>query len=414
MFGPETTFLLAASDSQCGYSLLLPLDSNTTSRVSVAIAAMNYSVEILSAPNPLYSNTSCFCAKSKGVIEYLTDASSTSQNITILEANTTLCEVTFIYKSGVCMEVVGTELFPTAEGAVSEVDGITYSCFPSSATFLSKGQSWPLKVLLFERYPADPTWIDAAAQSVLISKSSGIAMVVDREVPNAEVFIHDAVTGITKDQFFTYNSTVGLGYLINASKPMPSPPFDYSLAIGALRNGSDGLSFTSFTWYLPVIGVLPKELPNFYPLASNPDLIFMVLRDPPGGASYSTIAAGSTIDFALEVEGSHTYDSTIDFNSDVEVGFEKKEDVAIAPLGFGVSDEALELEVGGQVHYGHHFTASSTRASTTHYEYSFYFEYDFSTSEDPNIAGHPSDVIIGGGVDLIVNEAIEGKNQSKL
>eukprot|EP00597_Dinobryon_sp_UTEXLB2267_P017827 CAMPEP_0201113518 /NCGR_PEP_ID=MMETSP0812-20130820/77889_1 /ASSEMBLY_ACC=CAM_ASM_000668 /TAXON_ID=98059 /ORGANISM="Dinobryon sp., Strain UTEXLB2267" /LENGTH=77 /DNA_ID=CAMNT_0047377063 /DNA_START=764 /DNA_END=993 /DNA_ORIENTATION=- len=68
---------------------------------------------------------------------------------------------------------------------------------------------------------------------------------------------------------------------------------------------------------------------------------------------------------------------------------------------------AVKVDVGLNAHYGHHFQVSSTRASSSHYEYSFYFEYDFSTSQDPNIAGHPSDVIVGGGVDLIVNEAIK-------
>jgi hypothetical protein len=45
-------------------------------------------------------------------------------------------------------------------------------------------------------------------------------------------------------------------------------------------------------WYLVVLGVIPKEVPNFYPIATNPDMIFLVLRDPPGGASSVTIAAG--------------------------------------------------------------------------------------------------------------------------
>jgi hypothetical protein len=51
---------------------------------------------------------------------------------------------------------------------------------------------------------------------------------------------------------------------------------------------------------------------------------------------------------------------------------------------------------------------STDRISSSHYEYSFTFAYDFSTSADPNLAGHPSDVIIGGGLDLIVSEAIKG------
>jgi hypothetical protein len=52
---------------------------------------------------------------------------------------------------------------------------------------------------------------------------------------------------------------------------------------------------------------------------------------------------------------------------------------------------------------------ATDRVSSTHYEYTFTFTYDFSTSADPNLAGHPSDVIIGGGLDLIVSEAIKGK-----
>lgn len=40
------------------------------------------------------------------------------------------------------------------------------------------------------------------------------------------------------------------------------------------------------------------------------------------------------------------------------------------------------------------------------------FNYAFSTSDDPAIAGHPSDVIVGGGVDLMVNEALQGTNNS--
>jgi hypothetical protein len=137
-------------------------------------------------------------------------------------------------------------------------------------------------------------------------------------------------------------------------------------------------------------------------------MIFLVLRDPPGGVSATTIAAGSTIDFGLSIDGGHTYDSTIDVNGVLGATFDFDSETVIAPLGFGVMSTGSKTNVGANVHYGHHFEVSSTRASTSHYEYSFYFEYDFSTSQDPNIAGHPSDVIIGGGVDIIVNEAIKG------
>ena len=46
------------------------------------------------------------------------------------------------------------------------------------------------------------------------------------------------------------------------------------------------------------------------------------------------------------------------------------------------------------------------RTGETHYSYSFQFSYEFSTTDDPFIAGHPSDVIIGG-IDVIVSQALE-------
>ena len=84
----------------------------------------------------------------------------------------------------------------------------------------------------------------------------------------------------------------------------------------------------------------------------------------------------------------------------------------MAPMGFGMAATALGFNVGGSADLATSISVSSTRASESHYEYSFTFEYDFSTSSNPLIAGHPSDIIIGGGVDLVVNEAIKGEAMS--
>ena len=110
----------------------------------------------------------------------------------------------------------------------------------------------------------------------------------------------------------------------------------------------------------------------------------------------------------MSLEGAKTYDSTIDLDITASAGIKTETVGLIAPLGIGASYNLVGLDTGLSIHYGHHFTVSASRASETHYEYSFNFEYDFSTSSDPFIAGSASDVIIGGGVDLVVNEAIEG------
>ena len=117
---------------------------------------------------------------------------------------------------------------------------------------------------------------------------------------------------------------------------------------------------------------------------------------------------GSTLDFGMSLDGAHTYDSTIDFDAFASAGVKTATETVIAPFGIGAQIQMVSMDIGLNTQYGHHFSVSASRASNSHYEYSFNFEYDFSTSSDPFIAGSASDVIIGGGVDLVVNEAIEG------
>ena len=52
---------------------------------------------------------------------------------------------------------------------------------------------------------------------------------------------------------------------------------------------------------------------------------------------------------------------------------------------------------------------SAERSSDSHYDFAFEFKYEFSTSTNARTAGIPSDVIIGGGLDIIVSDIIQGK-----
>jgi hypothetical protein len=307
---------------------------------------------------------------------------------------------------------------------VSTVNSIEYSCFDSSGTFVAKGSNTTLNVSLFSRYPVGTFWIEG--YGTLVSSTDSVAF--DYNISNSLVYVNDQVSGAKKSTF-EYNSTAGLSYTITAGFPRPSAPFSWPFSVIVGNNGLDGTSSVDANWYLVVLGVIPKEVPNFYPIATNPDMIFLVLRDPPGGASSVTIAAGifllfvfiiflpsyndclypgSTLDFGMSLDGAHTYESNIDFDIAGSVGLKTEENVIVAPMGVGATFKLSAFEIGLKAQYGHHFTVSTSRASNSHYEYSFNFEYDFSTSSDPFIAGSASDVIIGGGVDLVVNEAIEG------
>jgi hypothetical protein len=52
---------------------------------------------------------------------------------------------------------------------------------------------------------------------------------------------------------------------------------------------------------------------------------------------------------------------------------------------------------------------SAEKSSDSHYDFTFEFKYEFSTSTNPRVAGIPSDVIVGGGLDIIVTDVIQGK-----
>ena len=424
MFGSETAFSIKALDKQCGYSRTIYLEPST-SGTSICIAAMNYTITMISAPQvmPQFApdvcdsqnpQTPCACANSKDPLAYFSDSNQLSQNITIIQANNTIYTVNYIYVSGVCLQAVGTESFSLSDGIISMQNGIKYSCFGSSTSFLSSKTSRYIHFVLFERYPATFEWYNPATQqALLLTRYSNVKF--DRNISSATLFVHDQVSGGTSSEL-SYDTTlvggypVGVYYTINASLPNPSPPYDWLFQVSVQRIGLDGKNeIDTISWYIAVLGVIPNEIPNYYPIASDPTMIFLVLRDPPGGASSTSITAGSSIDFSLSIEGGHTHDYSSSSSSDSSGSFQFKLEDVVAAFGFGVDTTATAVNHGTDQSSSHSFQVSSARSSSSSYEYSFYFEYDFSTSTNPHLAGHPSDVIVGGGVDLIVNQAIRGK-----
>ncbi len=92
-------------------------------------------------------------------------------------------------------------------------------------------------------------------------------------------------------------------YRITAANPRVDFPFSWPFQLTAQRLGPEGYSVANKYWYIPITGVSLKEVPNVYPVASDPNLIFMVLRDPPGGASFTTISRGTSATFGVAIDG---------------------------------------------------------------------------------------------------------------
>jgi len=161
MFGQESVFKLTPIDTQCAYNVTARMNPQTSSFKSV-VAAMNYTVEFVSgAPAPKFAadacdttnsaGTKCFCDNSKTPLQYLTDAGELSQDIIITNTDSTPYVLEFVYHSGLCFEVMGSETFSLVEGNKTIVNGVEQSCFSTGSTILAKGQNKSVNVILFER-----------------------------------------------------------------------------------------------------------------------------------------------------------------------------------------------------------------------------------------------------------------------
>jgi hypothetical protein len=72
--------------------------------------------------------------------------------------------------------------------------------------------------------------------------------------------------------------------------------------------------------------------------------------------------------------------------------------------------EGYATKIGVTTDYeeSHGHVGGFERTSKSTFEYSFTFGYDLSTSSDPTIAGHASDIIMGGGLNIVLLEALKG------
>ena len=298
MFGSESVFLIKALDPQCTFKTTVALDP-FYSEVSVLLPAMNYSVTLQPYATPLPAPKFSYplCAPSLDPYSYLTAANQLSVDIyTDLLVSFNLY-ATFIYHTGVCMSIKGAENFATSE---SPADAFGRVCYSHTATILKRGQVRPLNITLFELYPAytgnNPAW---GHSKVTLDLNSGTA-VQDLVVLDSTVEITDIVSGYNSPKTYIYSAALytdpsmdsipappDLNYTISAATPLPSASYALPLTVLATRYSPEGAAQVSFKGFVPILGTIPSEVPNFYPVTTDPTLIFLILRDPPGGSSQS-------------------------------------------------------------------------------------------------------------------------------
>lgn len=157
-----------------------------------------------------------------------------------------------------------------------------------------------IQIVPFERYPEGDSWIKTSA---VISSENGL---FNFYVPNTNIIINDVISGKPSTQY-QFNASIPAAtksvpnpmrpdpfkYVIYPKQINPAPPYTLSLLIFVQRSAPGSLSSASNEWFVPVLGVIENEVPNYYPVATDPNLIFLVLRYPPG--KYTIHVTVSTI-----------------------------------------------------------------------------------------------------------------------
>ena len=105
---------------------------------------------------------------------------------------------------------------------------------------------------------------------------------------------------------------------MTAGKPNPFAPFSHELSVEFSRAYDDAKIL--FVRHVLVVGSIPEEVPQVWTVATNPTLIFSIIRDPPGGASTATLVEGSTISTSMAIDGAHAAQLEDSFNFGASVG----------------------------------------------------------------------------------------------
>ncbi len=419
MFDESSVFELTPTDSTCQYRESFTLTSAST--FLGVFSAMNYTISLVAAPQtaPSFSSsacdptsgvTNCFCSSSLAPMDYFQSTNSLTQAISIVSVNSSEYTVNYNYRSGFCMSVSSTDEFSRYPGNLHQV--AKQSCFAASAKVLEESDKLTMNIRLFERYPSSNAWIESSTPISDINN-----YVIDYSVDDASVSILDQVSGSSDVVTVPYNSTmvarsslsplmvpIGVQYNMTAAEPMTAGALNWIFQVETIRNSPVNDKVTAL-WYVPVVGVVAKEVPNLYPVSTDADMIYMIIRDPPGGASSTTVHAGTTLDFTISSNHMHAVDGDFKFNIGARHGMQPELSIC-GGVGMMACAAIASPIVEYKANAGYLYHKNTEKVDSKSYKLSFTFAYDFSTSTDPYMAGHPSDVIVGGGVDMIVNEAL--------
>lgn len=249
-----------------------------------------------------------------------------SQPVTVTQVEESDINIEFYYRSGICFFIRGSKSFSTNEGVRNNNRNFSdQACYRKDST-VTQGTQAPLNVIAFERYP------DTAVDLATFIIDNSLSDYLSPNLTDIVIKIADTVSGSPSLERYDYSPTsvllpnrtvptqVGLAYNMTPGEPRTSFPFNLFFDVYIERTDApDVYSTAELHWYIPIIGSRANELPNYYPVSTDPDLIFMIIRDPPGGGSFVKVAGDTSHDFFMSIEGMDTYSGESKIDAKVTV-----------------------------------------------------------------------------------------------
>lgn len=174
------------------------------------------------------------------------------------------------------------------------------------------------------------------------------------------------------------NGTVEIEF--TPDRPNIIDPYLNLIEVNAFVDGQTD----NYSQEILVIGNRPREA-TF--VSVSPEIPFLILRDPPGDASYSYLSESTTFKTALSISGAISSSSNIWASVKLGVKFLQGQFVFVSTETWG--NIKLSVEVGASL------------ASQTTLELSITNSELFSTSGNENITGANGDVFVGASLNMI-------------
>ena len=125
------------------------------------------------------------------------------------------------------------------------------------------------------------------------------------------------------------------------------------------------------------------------PVSTDPTLQ-LILRDPPGGASYASISSGSTMEVERQVETNNAMEFNTSRNVNAGFGASFEGAILTAPMGLGIkTGSEVDIEMSGGIESEEHYSKNEADGITITENFSF--NQEISTSADVDLSSGDSE-----------------------